>query len=67
MKSGTCPKCGSKDIRCKQDAGDHHQMGTAGFSNVYCTVYVCAGCGFLEDFIEGDSLSKVREKWPKRS
>lgn len=68
MKSGTCPKCGGKDIRTNRDnphAGDHMFLGNAGFTGLYCHVYVCTACGYVEDYLPAEVLAKVREKWSR--
>jgi predicted RNA-binding Zn-ribbon protein involved in translation (DUF1610 family) len=68
MKNGTCPKCGSADIRFGEanSGGDHKLLGNAGFKTVYSNIYVCAQCGFVEDYVDGEDLERIRQKWPGR-
>ncbi len=68
MKKGTCPKCGSTEIRTnrrKIHQGDHFYLGSAGLTGLYCHSYVCLDCGYLEDYVEPKYLAKMAEKWDK--
>jgi predicted nucleic-acid-binding Zn-ribbon protein len=69
MKDGTCPKCGSTDIRVKRD-------GLASYGAVYLPigmfgqarmdVYVCMNCGYVESYVSDSyNLRRIAEKWPR--
>jgi predicted RNA-binding Zn-ribbon protein involved in translation (DUF1610 family) len=65
-----CPKCGSADIVRvpggvrAYGAGNNIVVGLTTFSAVPVTRYVCARCGFLEDWIDGPGdLARVLDKF----
>lgn len=54
--SGKCPKCSSADI--KRVTGEKQSkigVPTGVLSWVPVTRYICTKCGFLEEYVEGDS------------
>lgn len=65
MKSGTCPKCGSKNVYMKQYKMAEILGGVAGRVGEQDD-YVCTDCGYYEQYIvDKGALEKVREKWKK--
>ncbi|MBZ0310188.1 MAG: hypothetical protein K8I82_29275 [Anaerolineae bacterium] len=77
MKSGICPKCGSKDVYAgstlppRGKAGPHEVNSipiTAGVlpSVVALDNYVCVNCGYVESYISDPAkLHKIAEHWPR--
>ena len=57
--TGTCPKCKGRDVvRIPGEVGaygtgNNIQVGWTIFSSVKVTRFLCAGCGFTEEWIEG--------------
>ena len=69
--SRTCPKCQSTDIvRIPGDvrafgAGNNIIVGATIFSAVKVTRYLCASCGFSEEWIESaDDIARIKKKYP---
>ena len=68
--SGTCTKCRSTDtIRIPGEArafgaGNNIAVGATIFSAVKVTRYVCASCGFSEEWIDSaEDLAALRKKY----
>jgi hypothetical protein len=68
--SKTCSKCQSTDIvRIPGEArafgaGNNIMLGATIFSAVTVTRYVCASCGFSEEWIDSaDDLARIKEKY----
>jgi predicted nucleic-acid-binding Zn-ribbon protein len=67
--SKRCPKCKSTDIiRIPGDVrayggGNNVQIGMTIFSGVKVTRYLCASCGFSEEWVESaDDIARIRKK-----
>ncbi|MBQ9460710.1 MAG: hypothetical protein IJU51_02165 [Clostridia bacterium] len=62
----TCPKCGSKDIVIidgnvgAYGSGNNIPVGLTLYSSVPVNRYLCCSCGFSEEWINRDDISKVR-------
>jgi predicted nucleic-acid-binding Zn-ribbon protein len=74
QNSQTCPKCRSQEIiRIPGDArafgaGNNIIVGATIFSAVTVTRYLCAACGFSEEWIEAaDDISKIKKKYHSSS
>lgn len=78
MKSGTCPKCGSKNIYSGADLmlkGGPFGSNTVPISLTSMAAkdnYVCVDCGLVESYVsEADKLKEIARKWtpvnPKKS
>ncbi len=72
MKSGVCPKCGAAEVYTgpagfASSAGFAQNSLSVGFmAHVRVASYVCAGCGYLEQYVEDASgLDRVTEKFVK--
>lgn len=77
MKSGTCPKCQSSEVfnnSSHPTRGDRASIAGADGrvrSNLYVNVYVCADCGYVEEYVREDILNdqekmeRLRSTWKK--
>lgn len=54
MKDGICPKCGEQEIYESKE--DLHNVNTPVriFSRTALTLYVCAACGYLEEYVQDE-------------
>ena len=63
-----CPKCNSTDIiRVPGKAGaygvgNNIQTGWSNFSAVLVHRYVCCACGYSEEWIDKEDISRLKEK-----
>ena len=61
-----CPKCGGKDIFVVDGyagaygRGDNIDSGLTIFSSIPVDRYVCAGCGFSEEWIRTEDIARTR-------
>ena len=74
QKSGTCPKCQSKDIiRIPGEArpfgaGNNIAVGATIFSAVKVTRYLCASCGFSEEWVDSaEDRANIKKKFSTES
>jgi len=64
-----CPKCRSIDIievpgsAGAYGTGNNIQVGWSNFSAVLIHRYVCASCGYSEEWINKDELQKLKKKY----
>ena len=75
MKNGQCPKCNSTNVFKSENGlsmGGHTttlQIFTGPFNSSLpagCESYVCADCGYFENYIvTKDRLEEVRKQWKK--
>ncbi|HEY9636547.1 MAG TPA: hypothetical protein V6D14_24310 [Coleofasciculaceae cyanobacterium] len=72
MKSGQCPKCGSRDVFCntnrKFPALNTITVGTGIGVNRYACLdtYVCVTCGYIESYVTKlQDLSYIKEEWTR--
>jgi predicted nucleic-acid-binding Zn-ribbon protein len=75
MRDGVCPKCGSQSVykntnigefssRRKHDAiwVDESLMSKRALP----IIYVCAGCGYVEHYVDdAEFLERIQQKWHK--
>ena len=68
--SSTCPKCKSTDIVripgavSGYGAGNNIIVGRTIFSTVKVTRYLCASCGFSEEWIDSAAdISSIKKKY----
>ncbi len=65
--TGTCPKCGGRDVlKVKGDSGPYGvgsniKTGITIFSAVLVDRYICCGCGYVENWIDKEAISKLRK------
>ena len=69
----TCPKCNSKIILRKDGGtgkyggGNIIHTGITAFSYVNVNRYICADCGYTEEWIDKKDLQKLEKSvWTKR-
>lgn len=70
MKNGKiCPKCNSTDIikipgkAGAYGVGNNIQVGWSNFSAVLVHRYVCCSCGYSEEWIDKEDISRLKEKY----
>lgn len=65
--SSACPKCQSQDIiHVADDAANRIQTGLTVFGYVPVARYVCASCGFCEEYVESaDDIEVLRRKFAR--
>jgi len=62
-----CPKCNSTDIirvngsSRGYGAGNNIMIGTTIFSAVKVNRYICCNCGFCEEWIDTEDISKIKK------
>ena len=76
-KTGTCPKCDSSEVynnsshpsrgdRCSIPGKDGRVR-----NNLWLTVYICADCGYVEEYVredvlrDEDKMQRFKETWDK--
>jgi predicted nucleic-acid-binding Zn-ribbon protein len=69
MKSGVCPKCGSKEVyrRTSDIAGNNqHQINIERYKWAAQDYFVCVTCGYLETYIfDEKGLGEIARRWHK--
>jgi len=74
LKSGTCPKCGAKEVYSDKDKHRHNDrayMMVSPATGFTVDTYVCITCGHFEEYFKESDfknpkiLSKLREKWTR--
>ena len=67
-KTGICPKCGGRDILYAAGeagaygAGNNIPTGVTNFSRVPVDRYICASCGYAEEWVDREGLDKLKKK-----
>lgn len=73
-ESKTCPKCQGSSIFTDagmSKRGERCYLPVSSWSKLFLDVYVCADCGFVEEYLSDSeltdlkSMSKLRENWKK--
>lgn len=60
MKSGTCPKCSSTDVRVTTVINTKMVPFVREFD-----MYICTACGYFEQYVaDPGKLAAVAQKWP---
>ena len=63
MKSGTCPKCQSTDVRITTIINQEMVPSAYQFDT-----YVCTACGYFEHYVaDPTKLAKAAATWPSAS
>ena len=67
MKSGTCPKCASTDVRFKKGYTQRGYIMLGFLSSTRLVDYICPDCGYVEQYLENLDwdCQAIREKWPR--
>ena len=64
-----CPKCRSTDIvripgEIRYGVGNNIKVGWTIYSAVKVTRYLCASCGFIEEWVDSaDDIDKLKKKY----
>lgn len=67
--TNTCPKCQSKDILIipgnagAYGSGNNIQVGWSNLSAILVNRYVCCNCGYSEEWIDKEDVSKLKKKY----
>ena len=67
MKNGVCPKCGKADVHCNDIGWSQRSYMALGWvgRRLKLATYICAACGYLEEYVPEYDLTRVAEKWPR--
>lgn len=72
--TGTCPKCKSTELYTNvglAKRGDRSLIALSSWKGLFVDVYVCAQCGFIEEYIatreleNPATLEKLKTYWKK--
>jgi predicted nucleic-acid-binding Zn-ribbon protein len=70
MKNGQCPKCDSHEVfsntNRKFPALNTLTIGSGTFGNryAYLDTYVCANCGYVENYVaKQEDLNHIKQEW----
>lgn len=69
---GKCPKCGGSGILLiaggtgAYGAGNNILLGSTAFSAVPVNRYLCSQCGYSEEWVDLEHLSKLKKKYGER-
>lgn len=67
-KTGVCPKCGGREILYAQGesgpfgVGNNIPTGMTIFSRVPVDRYICASCGYVEEWMGRAELDRLKSK-----
>lgn len=70
--TGICPKCSGTEIYTDADLtkrGDRGDIGISSWTRLFLDVYVCATCGFIEEYVRNNDLTDdkkiatLKENW----
>ena len=64
MKITECSKCGSSNLAEVKNKAEARavMLGKTAFGLIHPHTYICTDCGFIEDYLEGKDLEKLRKK-----
>jgi predicted nucleic-acid-binding Zn-ribbon protein len=74
MKSGTCPKCGGREVYTTRDTakrGERMQLVVSSMQWFFLDTYICTSCFHFEEHISEKEradekiLAKIKETWNK--
>ena len=67
MQQGFCPKCGSGDVRILRTRfTQRNQLPVNWWGRaVQVDNFICAGCGYVEDYVRETDLARVAQKLPQ--
>ena len=65
MKTGVCPKCGSKDVHPALHSNTNHirPLESSPFQAVYTTFYVCRSCGYVEEWVTPQEMPMLQRNF----
>lgn len=70
MKTGQCPKCGSRDVRSGADIREKDKIALHTGEDLLTPLrkldqYVCVNCGYVETYLsDAEGLAYVAQHWP---
>lgn len=66
--TGTCPKCGSKDVYPALHSNANHirPVETVRAFTVYTTHYVCRACGYIEEWVKPQEMPLLQRNFPPK-
>ncbi len=70
MKTGHCPKCGSRDVRSGIGIREKEKIALHTGEGVFGPLrkldrYACVNCGYVETYLnDADGLAYVAQHWP---
>ena len=67
--SGTCPKCGHTDIIKIDGSVGPYGVGNnipTGWKYTAVDRYLCATCGYSEEWVAKENIPKIRNKYAKK-
>jgi hypothetical protein len=74
LKSGTCPKCQSKEVyttKGQAKRGERMTLVVSSWKSFFLDTYVCTECGHFEEYISDEEMQdrktweKMKESWNK--
>lgn len=66
MKDGICAKCGEREVYTRRDGYYGIDIPVSGTSKTFLEMYVCAGCGYLEFYVQNEArLKQIPEVFKK--
>jgi len=68
MKSGICPKCGSKSVykNSQKRRGDNSYIDISAMLGIRIDNYVCSSCRFSEIYVqESEKIERIMRIWDK--
>ena len=74
LKSGTCPKCGSKEVYSNRELskrGERMQLVISSMKWYFLDTYICTGCFYFEEYVpekekpDAAIIAKIKETWKK--
>lgn len=66
MKDGICAKCGESEVYKRRDGNYGLNVPISMFSKTFIELYVCAACGYLEFYVQGEEkLKQIPETFKK--
>ena len=66
-RTGTCPKCGSRDVvKASGDTMSHSYIVVSVFGTAPIDRWVCCACGFAEEWVPEEYLDKARDWWSSK-
>jgi predicted nucleic-acid-binding Zn-ribbon protein len=74
LKSGTCPKCGGREIYTTRDIskrGERMQLVVSSVQRFFLDTYICTSCFHFEEYVSEKEkadekiIAKIKETWNK--
>ena len=73
LKSGTCPRCNSKEVyttKGQAKRGERMTIPVSSWKSIFLDTYLCTSCGHFEEYVPDEELDvkmkeKIKESWNK--